>query len=511
MGALSLFVNESIRQISLGYKSYFASAHAATQKFSNRAFVDLYDYVQEAKARRVDAYFQHTCDLLMNNISYVVLNNKQHSNPQAYGISIYFPEDPSDYDTEYGTTIDLGQETDWDLFLTTYHTGPAFRLSLASFSYNDSTSISPTSNNGNGILEQGETVNVSATIKNTGSETAFHVNGTLISSDTNITTLMNFHDYGTIADGSQNSFDFQFNISESALNSQIFTLIMMVQGMFGSHYVKNDSLYIIVNISAIFGGDSFENAIEINEGVFSSLMPGLDPYDLSAWFKIQVNESKYLITSILNAAVRPDYDIYIYHPSGFLLTIAGTTAYPDTCSTLAPVSGYYRLRIYPDKTTGIFTLNVSVSDTPGPEDGNWYGTAISFNPTHTTEVGSCPNPNSSTGYMYYRVYLEAGEGIRATLRGDSYEHDFDLYLYDSNFEVITFSWKYNYPEEVSHVATHAGYVYIVVVPYSGNGIYELELVYFDPAALPEWAIWFIIICVALAVVAGLYMLFKKRS
>ena len=51
------------------------------------------------------------CDMLMANITTVVTNTKQHDNPDAHGISIYFPSAQGDYDSGYASVIDFGQET----------------------------------------------------------------------------------------------------------------------------------------------------------------------------------------------------------------------------------------------------------------------------------------------------------------------------------------------------------------------------------------------------------------
>ena len=507
MGAFTLFVNESIRQIGLGNSGQFANARAATQEFYYDIFVDLYDFAKEAKARLSDGYFDHTCDLLMNNISSAVLNTQQHNNPQAYGIAIYFPDNPSDYDSGYETVIDLGQETDWDLFLTSFYYGPTFQLSLVNYEYNVSTAVDP-GNDGDDIIDQGETANATVAIKNTGSETATTVNGTLISNDANLTIVVDFRDYGTMAQGNQLSLDFQFNISQTAPNAQVITMTLMIQATFADHYVKNDTLFVIVNVSTIFGGDSFANAVEIGEGVFNSIMPGLDPTDLSAWFKIKVNISMYLIASILTATIGTDFDIYVYHPSGYILTAAAIASYPDTCSTFAPTTGYYRLRIQPYSGSGVYTLNVTISNTTGPEDGNAWGTAFSFWSNQTSFTGSCPNANSATGYIYYRVFLENLQTIRVTLTGDSAQHDFDLYIVDGTFQAVALSDSAQYPEKLTYTAKQEGYVYILVVPYSGSGEFIVTVEYLDITPWPEWLIYLVIVGIAIAVIAGIYLFFK---
>ncbi len=505
MNAFNNFTAELIDQVAGGEKNTIAAARAATQEFYYDIFVDLYDFADEAQARFTDPGFDTSAANLKSNITAAVINSKQRNNPDAYGIAIYFPSLKADYDSGYSTVIDLGQETDWDKFLTDYYDGPSYSLSLISYSYNDSLSVAAW-NDGDDIVDPGETVNVSISIKNTGSVGATNVNGTLSTTDPNITMVVDFRDYGALSQGSSLTLDFRINVSQTAVTGQVITFDFVINGTFLKNYAKTKTIYLIVNVSTIFGGDSFANAVEVTEGVFNSIMPGLDPLDLSAWFKIEVNISKYLIVSILTAGSGTDFDAFIYSPSGSILTMAAIDAYPDTCSTYAPVTGYYRIRIHPFTGEGVFALNVTISDSPGPEDGLAFGTAISFRPNYTTATGSCPAA-SSTGYMYYRVYLSSGQSIRVTLDGDSAQHDFDLYLLDGSLNLLTNSYAYNYPESLTYTAQSDGYIYILVVPYSGSGSFTITLEYVD-LGLPEWLIWVIIVCVAAAVIAGIYLFFK---
>ena len=509
MDAFNNFTAELRDLISYGYKNDLAAARIASQEFYYDVFIDLYDFAREAQSKNLDpsGFFDTSCQDLMDNISAAVIRSEQRNNPDAEGIAIYFPRTKGDYDSGYETVIDLGQETDWDQFLKEYYDGPSFSLSLLSYRYNDSLAVAAW-NDADDIVDPGETINASIAVKNTGSIDATSINGTLTTSDPNITMIVGFRDYGDLTKGTSLTLDFRFNVSQTAVTGQVIIFTFVINGTFAKNYAKTETLYLIVNVSTIYGGDSFANAVEVTEGIFNSIMPGLDPTDLSAWFKIKVNGSMFLITSILSAGSGTDYDIYVYHPSGYILTAAALASYPDTCSTIAPITGYYRLRVHPYAGSGVYAINVTISNTTGPEDGNAWGSAISFWPNQTSFTGSCPNVNSATGYMYYRVFLANLQTIRVTLTGNSAQHDFDLYILDGTFQAVANSLSAQYPEKITYTAQQEGYVYILVVPYSGSGEYTVTVEYLDITPWPEWLIYLVIVGIAAAVIGGIYLFFK---
>ncbi|MHA1266582.1 MAG: clostripain-related cysteine peptidase [Candidatus Helarchaeota archaeon] len=507
MGAFNEFVTQLRAQIGAGRSSQIASARAATQEFYYDFFVDLYDFAEEAYSRISDSTFQTAANQLMQNISNAVLNSKQHNNPDAHGISIYFPDNADDYDSGYETVIDLGQETDWDLFLNEFYYGPSYEVSLQTYTFDDPSGYP--GNDADNIIDQGETINLTVTLKNTGSEIANNVNGTLSTSEGNITILVGFQDYGTLNVGAALALDFQFNVSQTAQNGLLLNFNFLIQAMFNSTYARNESILLIVNVSTIIGGNSFETAVEITEGIHNSLMPGLDPTDLSAWFKINVSQNKFLTTTIILGPSSTDFDVYLYSPSGALIGIGALATYPDPCSALARETGYYRIRVTPYSGSGLYTFNVTISTSPGPEDGLGFGTAITLWANSPTATGSCPAA-SSTGYMYFRIFLEAGEAVRIFLRGTSGTHDFDLYLLSSNLDTVASATSYRYPEQLNFRATEEGVYYLLVVPYSGSGGFEIEVEFLAPFNLPDWVIMLIIIIVVIVVIVGICLFFKMR-
>jgi hypothetical protein len=502
MDAFNLFTADLITAIASGQKTQIASARAATQEFYYEFMIDLKDFAQEVKSR-IPSYVPHA-DLLINNISAAVTITRQHNNPGAQGIAIYFPETDADYDSGYETVIDLGEETDWDLFLTTFYSGTAVGLSLFDYVFNDAASLP--GSDGDGIVEQGETVNLSLTIKNTGAINAKDVNGTISCSDGNISILAGFQDYGNIPYGTTKSRNFQFNVSLTAPTGLIVLFTFVINASFNPNYYTTEYIYAIINVSTITGGASFEAAVTINEGLTYSILPGPDPTDQSGWFKITVPEEKYLIVSLLMGGT--DFDVYVYRPSGALLGAGATNYYPDTCIVYASTTGYYRMRVVPYAGSGVFTLNVTISDDRGSEDGLSYGTAFTLdNDTAMPAEGTFPS-GSWTGYMYYRVYLYRGDAVDVTLEAGG-GTNFDLYILDSTFKTVDSSTSASgYPESVYAAAPSEGYFYIVVVPTSGSGAFDLTVKFEEAFMLDIWLIALIVIVIVVVVMAAIILYFK---
>ncbi|NVM54509.1 MAG: hypothetical protein HWN66_12465 [Candidatus Helarchaeota archaeon] len=505
MAAFNLFTAELNTQVAT-QKSAISSARAATQEFYYDIFVDLYDFAYELESRVTGTDFKDTCDWLMGNISDAVLNSLEWNNPDAYGIAIYFPDNSGDYNSGYGTSIDLGEDTDWDLFLTTFYFGPTYHLDLDGYLLDDGITVDP-ANDGDGIVDQGETINITITIRNTGSILATSVNGTLSCSDGNITILVGFQVYGTIAGGATDSMTFLFNVSLSAPNGLIVTFKFDINATYITLFHKTETLIVIINYSTIIGGDSFENAVLINEGIFESLMPGPDPTDGSAWFKISCPADKYLIVSIIAAAPGTDFDVYIYNELGQLQSAAIGESYPDSCSIFVLSTGFYIIRVYSYAGSGSFTLNVTLFDVTGPEDGLSIGTAFTLivdGPTLTSTL-----PSGAQDYLFYRVFLQEGESVTAWLRGQSSQHDFDLYLYDRLLNELDYSWKTQYPEQIDWTATYSGVYYLIVKIWSGSGDFEIEVESQGGAAIGNFWVTLITLIVAFVMITGFYRFFKK--
>ncbi|MFX1293362.1 MAG: clostripain-related cysteine peptidase [Promethearchaeota archaeon] len=484
-------------------RDILTTARAATQHFYYEEFVDLRDFCIELE-NSLSGYpnIQAAAQELKNNISNVVINNKQSGYPGAYGIAIYFPE--SETSVGYETYIDLAEDTDWDAFLNYFWNGPTFSLSLTDYSITD-----------DGIAEQSETCNLSIEITNTGSEPMTSVNGTLISLDGNITVDTPLQDYGTLNDDDEVSRNFQITVDGAAPTGLIVEFSFIINASFSQNYVRTYTVSIAINVSIFKGGSSFDTAVSI-DGLFSSptalfysMLPGLDPRDYSTWFKVNMNNiSEYIICCILEASNNTDFDLYVYTPSGSLLTVAGAYWYPDYCSSFLPNTGNYRIKVYPYNGMGVFRLNVTRSSTPGPEDGLSIGTAISLNINTTYPVeGTLPTPTKSGG-IFYRVYVTKGWTIKAILDSDTPSHDFDVYIFGPDLNYLAGSTASSYPQSCQAGARKEGYHYIYIVPKTGSGDFMLTLEFKEPFTLSTPMIIIIVVIVVAAVIVGIYLFFK---
>ena len=298
--------------------------------------------------------------------------------------------------------------------------------------------------------------------------------------------------------------EFQLSINVSAPNGLVVPITCVIQATFGAiPYELTSILTLIVNLSAVSGGADFDSAQTIPQGISNGLLPGPDPMDSSAWFKISVTAGNFLICSIITAEAGTDFDLYIYSPAGTLMTAAVLGSYPDACSTYAQTTGEYRIRVTPYSGSGTYTLNVTISGTSGLEDGLSFGTAFTIHQNTTMPVTG----TLSTEYMFYRVFLTRGQSVSVSLTADS-STDFDILLANNVFEVVAQSQGMSYPESFKYAATYDGYYYIVVVPYSGSGSYDLTVSFSGAFALSNWIIILIIVVVVIAVIVGLILFFK---
>jgi hypothetical protein len=505
MAAFNEFATALRDQVPIA-KSSIASARAATQEFYYPELIDLWDFADELQTK-VPAIAAQCATLKLNITTNLVKDSKENNKPGAHGMAIYFPEKKSDYDSGYETIIALGA-TVWGQFLSWYYNGATYSLSLSGYQFKDNLVLSPL-NNANGIPEQRETINVSVTIKNTGTMTAKLINGTVSCSNGNITLVVNYQNWGTMTQGQTRTRNFQFNVSQTAPAGVVITITCVIQATFSTiHYQITKPLLLVLNLSIITGGANFESAVTVSPVIFHSILPGLDPTDSSAWFKINVNTGKYLICSILSADAGTDFDLYVYRPSGSLLTAAVMGTYPDTCSTLAPETGYYRIRVVPYTGSGAFTLNVTISDQPGPEDGLSFGTAITLHENTTMPVsGELPRNETKKGYQFYRCYLHSGDTVTVTLNGAP-STNFDLVLADLNLKSVASSSSTSYPDQLQYSATAEGYYYIVVLPTSGKGSFSLSVTFEGAFTLSTWMIILIVIIVVIAVIVGLILFFR---
>ncbi|MHA1309285.1 MAG: clostripain-related cysteine peptidase [Candidatus Helarchaeota archaeon] len=479
----------------LGQSSQVQSAREQTQEFYYPSFIDLYDFCDFLTPMGL-SYISSNASALKTVINKVVINYAATGTSRAKGISIYFPKTSSDYRSSYGSQL-ISTSTNWDNFLNYYYTVPKVSVDISNYYTNET-------------IKQGKTLKLSVTLKNTGEVLASCVNGSLQSNNPNITVnpANNFCNYGSISINSYKTGTFIFNVSPTIINRSMFILYFIMNTKFSGitriiH--RNISLYFIVGVDTVMGGDSFNSAVSISWGESIGILPG-PANDRSSWYKINISKSVSTILFNLTSPVpAADFDLYIYSPSGILITAAVSSSFPDLTSVTTTETGEYRIKVHPYTGEGLFILNLVKNQTC--EDGNSIGTSFEINlPTDAVVYGSLPNSGNSNGYLIFRIVLLAGQVLILSLTGDA-GTDFDIYILDSSFTSVDSSTSSYYPERTAYRAETSGVHYIILSAYSGSGSFSME-VSVSAGYFFDWTTIILIIVIVIIVIAGIYIYWR---
>ena len=113
----------------------------------------------------------------------VISNHAGNNHPEAKGLSIYFPFLEAQYSDKYEERIDLTQTTHWDEFLEAYWAaGGGGGLSFQQYIIDDDNS-GLSSGNDNGVVDPGEVIELSVSIRNNGLIGASNIEGMFLTSD----------------------------------------------------------------------------------------------------------------------------------------------------------------------------------------------------------------------------------------------------------------------------------------------------------------------------------------
>lgn len=88
-------------------------------------YIDLYDFVENLNSQNINAYFNSYTQMLMDNINDAIIH-EEHGNSRnfAHGISIYFEENSSQFDTNYNTIshyLEFSKYASWDEMHHTFY------------------------------------------------------------------------------------------------------------------------------------------------------------------------------------------------------------------------------------------------------------------------------------------------------------------------------------------------------------------------------------------------------
>lgn len=142
-----------------------------------------------------------------------ILAGGLHYNPpdQGYGATVWFPSDIDNSSNESHYINDIHfSDTNWDEFLYMYadpYPPEPVYLVYEGYDIDDSSG-----GNGNGITEPGETVDITVTLYNQGTDTANNVQGTLSTSDSYINITDENANFGNIASMGTGDGTFTFEV-----------------------------------------------------------------------------------------------------------------------------------------------------------------------------------------------------------------------------------------------------------------------------------------------------------
>jgi len=233
---------------------------------------------------------------------------------------------------------------------------------------------------------------------------------------------------------------------------------------------------LLVILSCIGVVSALNDAIPIAIGdtVTGALDEETQPY---IEYVIDLNSGDRL-TAILNGAEGTDFDLYLEDSEGELIEFS---AAPDTSkeqfSTIIYSTGTYYLVVEVYSGSGDFTLKVT--DEPLPDSGNTIETADDITIGEHSEYLDEFDDVSD----FYRIDLSAGESIAVYLIVPI-EADYDLYLYDSDGNELTFSETTDAIEVIVHISATSSTYYLEVSAYNGSGVYTLYTEIFPQGS--EW-------------------------
>ncbi len=126
--SLNSAVDSLAAALTSGVDDHFAEISAArnnSQEYYTPAFIDLYDLAYELTQRVSDASITTAATGVMNAVNAVVIHEHHGSSwGGSHGISIYYPEDVSGYDSLYDGSkdwLEFTANTQWDEWLHAYY------------------------------------------------------------------------------------------------------------------------------------------------------------------------------------------------------------------------------------------------------------------------------------------------------------------------------------------------------------------------------------------------------
>lgn len=433
----------------------------------------------------------HFCDLVMANVenstiisaansvklaisNAVISEHHGNSHPQARGLTIYFPFIQAHYSDKYEERIDLTQATHWDEFLNAYWTaGGGGGLSFQQYIIDDDNN-GLSHGNDNGVIDPGEVVEISVSVRNNGLLAATNVEGMLLTSDDYVYYTTFFCDFDDFDSGETHTSTNQFVLTIDSdcppSNYFISFVFAIYSNEFGEQLFNN---VIAVGISEVDGGGTFEEAIALTNGqTVSSTLNGTEPTDC-IWFKVDVQAGNRLLV-IMNGAIGTDFDMKVFSDNqAFLVGEGVLLSYPEVINVVTSKTTVYYIKIYSFEGAGNFSISIQITETGGVNYGSNIGSEAI--PVETGSYdGLLPGP-SAWGTVFYRFDGKANKKCTFTLTGPA-GSIYDMTLYDEQGNELTWTTTLtsNYPVVMEYELDYDGRYYLEIESYTGSGAYTIE-------------------------------------
>ncbi|MHA1483533.1 MAG: clostripain-related cysteine peptidase, partial [Candidatus Heimdallarchaeaceae archaeon] len=433
----------------------------------------------------------HFCDLVIANVdnssiitaangvkqsiaNAVISNHYGNNHPEAKGLSIYFPFLEAVYSSKYEERIDLTQATHWDEFLKAYWAaGGGGGISFQQYIIDDD--MSGLSNgNDNGVVDSGEIIELSVTIRNNGLIEATTLSGMFLTSDDYVYYTTFFCDFTNLNPGetATSISPFILTIAEDtpASNYYIDVAIAIYSDQFGEQIFNN---ILAVGTSEVTGGGNFDEAIALVNGqTVTSTLNGTEPSECM-WFKVDVEAGYRLLVTMVGES-GTDFDLKIYSDyQAFLVGEGVLLSYPEVINIVSLKTSTYYIKVYSFEGAGEFSISIQMTETGGVNYGSNIGsTAI---PVETGSYhGLLPGP-SPWGTVFYRFDGQANKKCTFTLTGPA-GSIYDMTLYDEQGNELTWTTTLtsNYPVVMEYELDYDGRYYLEIESYTGSGEYSIE-------------------------------------
>ncbi|HDS09285.1 MAG TPA: hypothetical protein ENN73_03570, partial [Firmicutes bacterium] len=225
--------------------------------------VDLYDFCLKLEAQAVPQSLKTKSAAVRTAINNAVLNYyNRTSSIHTYGIGIYYPRSPSNYESDYDSALIAGTNH-WDNFIKGETLSDPVILTYNTHSIDDS------SGNNDGVADPGETINMPITLRNSGSSTATGISATLSTGSTYITVTQNYSAYPDITSNG------------TGVSNSNYTFQVAAGTPVGTMITFN------INISAS-GGYSNQDSFQVQIGTLPEI-------DISGWKLTQMDNGAYFI------------------------------------------------------------------------------------------------------------------------------------------------------------------------------------------------------------------------